>query len=93
MESSACTRHSALRLRFATLENRASWLVPTVSLVLRDQHIVDIARANRDLERNDLYPTVPPPEDMLDLIARYEYGMKFPHTSSISIHLSCTQRH
>lgn len=50
--------------------------VPTVSLVLRDQHIVDIARANRDLERNDLYPTVPPPEDMLDLIARYEYGMK-----------------
>ena len=50
--------------------------VPTVSVVLRDQHIVDIARANRDLERNDLYPTVPPPADMLDLIARYEYGMK-----------------
>lgn len=50
--------------------------VPTVSLVLRDQHVVDIARANRALERNDLYPTVPPPADMLDLIARYEYGMK-----------------
>ncbi len=50
--------------------------VPTVSVVLRDQHIVDMARANRDLERNDLYPTVPPPADMLDLIARYEYGMK-----------------
>ncbi|MDX1492431.1 MAG: fumarylacetoacetate hydrolase family protein [Longimicrobiales bacterium] len=50
--------------------------VPTVALVLRDQYIVDIGRANRDLERNDLYPTVPPPEDMLDLIARYEYGTK-----------------
>jgi len=49
---------------------------PTVALVLRDQHIVDIGRANRDLERNDLYPPVPPPEDMLDLIARYDYGMK-----------------
>lgn len=50
--------------------------VPTVALVLRDQHIVEIQAANRDLERNDVYPTVPPPEDMLDLIARYEYGTK-----------------
>lgn len=50
--------------------------VPTVALVLRDQYIVDIVRANRELERNDLYPTVPPPDDMLDLIARYEYGTK-----------------
>lgn len=49
---------------------------PTVAVVLRDQHVVDIARANRDLERNDMYATVPAPEDMLDLIARYEYGMK-----------------
>lgn len=50
--------------------------VPTVALVLRDRHVVDIARANRELERNDLYPTVPAPADMRDLIARYEYGMK-----------------
>jgi 2-keto-4-pentenoate hydratase/2-oxohepta-3-ene-1,7-dioic acid hydratase in catechol pathway len=49
---------------------------PTVALVLRDQHIVAIPQANRDLERDELYPTVPAPEDMLDLIARYEYGMK-----------------
>ena len=49
---------------------------PTVALVLRDRLIVDIAAANRDLERLDLYPAVPPPTDMLELIARYEYGMK-----------------
>ncbi|MDX1648134.1 MAG: hypothetical protein R3304_13395, partial [Longimicrobiales bacterium] len=50
--------------------------MPRVALVFRDAHVVEIERANRDIERIDLYPTVPPPEDMLDLIARYEYGMK-----------------
>ncbi|MDH3423131.1 MAG: fumarylacetoacetate hydrolase family protein, partial [Gemmatimonadota bacterium] len=49
---------------------------PTVALVLRDQLIVEIDEANADLERNDLYPVLPPPRDMLDLIARYEYGVK-----------------
>ena len=49
---------------------------PQVALVLRDAYIVDLDRANRDLERMDVYPTLPPPEDMLDLIARYEYGVK-----------------
>ena len=49
---------------------------PQVALVLRDAYIVEIDRANRDLERIDVYPAVPPPEDMLDLIARYEYGLK-----------------
>jgi 2-keto-4-pentenoate hydratase/2-oxohepta-3-ene-1,7-dioic acid hydratase in catechol pathway len=49
---------------------------PRVGVVLRDRYIVDLNRANRALERSGMYPTVPPPEDMLDLIARYEYGMK-----------------
>lgn len=49
---------------------------PEVGLVLRDRFIVALQPANRDLERNDLYPVLPPPRDMLDLIARYEYGVK-----------------
>lgn len=50
--------------------------VPTVGVVLRDRLIVDLEAANRALERDPRYPRVPVPEDMLDLIARYEYGMK-----------------
>jgi len=50
--------------------------VTTVALVLRDRYIVDLSRANAALERSGLYPTVPVAEDMLDLIGRYEYGLK-----------------
>lgn len=50
--------------------------VPRVALVLRDALIVDIEQANRDLERNPTYPPVPPPADMIDLIGRYEYGVR-----------------
>ncbi|WP_419950574.1 fumarylacetoacetate hydrolase family protein [Candidatus Palauibacter sp.] len=50
--------------------------VRTVGLVLRDALIVDIGAANADLERNPGYPRVPPPSDMLDLIGRYEYGVR-----------------
>ena len=49
---------------------------PRVSLVLRDEFIVDIEAANQSLERNPAYPTIPMPGDMLDLIGRYEYGIK-----------------
>ncbi len=48
----------------------------TVGLVLRDHYIVDIAAANLELERNPNYPRVPAPADMLDLIGRYEYGVR-----------------
>ncbi len=48
----------------------------TVGLVLRDHYIVDIAAANLELERNPNYPRVPAPTDMLDLIGRYEYGVR-----------------
>ncbi|MEX2467176.1 MAG: fumarylacetoacetate hydrolase family protein, partial [Gemmatimonadota bacterium] len=47
-----------------------------VGIVLRDRYVVELERANRDLERDRAYPGIPLPEDMLDLIARYEYGMK-----------------
>jgi 2,4-diketo-3-deoxy-L-fuconate hydrolase len=50
--------------------------VPTVSIVLRDQWIVEVEAANDALERNSMYPEVPAPEDMIELIGRYEYGLK-----------------
>ena len=47
-----------------------------VSIVLRDSLVVDIEAANLALERNPVYPRVPAPADMLELIERYEYGLK-----------------
>ncbi len=49
---------------------------PRVALVLRDALIVDIEAANTALQRDPAFPPVPPPTDMLDLIGRYEYGVK-----------------
>jgi len=50
--------------------------VPRVALVLRDALIVNIEAANQALERNPAYPGVPAPTDMLDLIGRYDYGVR-----------------
>ena len=50
---------------------------PTVGLVFRDALVVDLNAANAALEINPNYPAVPMPEDMLDLIGRYEYGLKY----------------
>ncbi len=50
--------------------------VPVVGLVLRDSLIVDVQAANAALERSPMYPKLPMPADMLDLIGRYEYGVK-----------------
>jgi len=50
---------------------------PTVGLVLRDALVVDIAAANRALELNPDYVTVAMPDDMLELIGQYEYGLKY----------------
>ena len=49
---------------------------PAVGIVLRDQYIVALNRANTALERDPAFPGIPEPADMLDLISRYEYGMK-----------------
>jgi 2-keto-4-pentenoate hydratase/2-oxohepta-3-ene-1,7-dioic acid hydratase in catechol pathway len=48
----------------------------TVGVVLRDSLIVDLDAANAALERNPAYTKIPMPADMLELIGRYEYGMK-----------------
>lgn len=50
--------------------------VPEVGLVLRDTIVVELDAANAALERNPRYPAIPMPADMLDLIGRYEYGIK-----------------
>jgi 2-keto-4-pentenoate hydratase/2-oxohepta-3-ene-1,7-dioic acid hydratase in catechol pathway len=49
---------------------------PTVGIVLRDSLIVDLGAANAALELNPAYPKIPMPEDMLELIGRYEYGLQ-----------------
>ena len=51
--------------------------VPHVVLVLRDSLVIDIEMANMALEANPDYPRVPMPEDMLELIGRYEYGLRY----------------
>ncbi len=50
--------------------------VPRVGLVLRDSLVVDVEAANRFLERSSIYPKIPPATHMLELIERYEYGLK-----------------
>ncbi len=47
-----------------------------VGIVLRDSLVVDLQAANLALERDPAYPRIPPPADMLELIERYEYGLK-----------------
>lgn len=47
-----------------------------VGIVLRDSLVVDLEVANLALERKPAYPTLPPPANMLELIERYEYGLK-----------------
>ena len=50
--------------------------VPHVGIVLRDNLIVDLEMANTALETNPAYPKIPLPADMVELIGRYEYGLK-----------------
>jgi len=49
---------------------------PTVGIVLRDSVIVELDAANRALERDSVYPQIPLPADMLELVSRYDYGLK-----------------
>ncbi len=51
--------------------------LPTVGVVLRDRYIVELDAANEALETDPIYPRIPMPADMLELIGRYEYGLKY----------------
>ena len=48
-----------------------------VGVVLRDQYVVDLEASNRNLEMGPGIADVPMPENMLELIERYEYGLKY----------------
>lgn len=50
--------------------------MPTVGIVLRDRLIIELERANAELEKHPQYPALPMPEDMIGLIERYEYGLR-----------------
>ena len=48
-----------------------------IGIVLRDQFVIDLGRANASLQRRKpLWVELPMPDDMADLIGRYEYGMR-----------------
>ena len=47
-----------------------------VALVLREQIVVELDGANRNLEMTGNYPVVAVPDNMVDLIGQYEYGLK-----------------
>jgi len=49
---------------------------PQVGIVLRDSLIIELDAANTVLERNSSYPAVPVPANMIELIERYDYGLK-----------------
>lgn len=50
---------------------------PRVGLVLRDRLVIDLEQANRALESHPEYARVPMPEEMLELIGRWDYGLKY----------------
>jgi 2-keto-4-pentenoate hydratase/2-oxohepta-3-ene-1,7-dioic acid hydratase in catechol pathway len=49
---------------------------PRVGIVLRDSLVIDLEIANMALEKKPAYPQLPPPSNMVELIERYEYGLK-----------------
>ena len=51
--------------------------VPHVGLVLRDSLVIDIEVAALVLETHPEYSHVPMPEDVLELIGRWDYGLKY----------------
>ncbi len=59
--------------KLATIEVDGQALI---GIVLGDEVIVELNAANTALERGAAYPTIPMPENMRDLIGRYEYGMR-----------------
>jgi 2-keto-4-pentenoate hydratase/2-oxohepta-3-ene-1,7-dioic acid hydratase in catechol pathway len=49
---------------------------PKVAIVLRNSLIVELSAANAALERSENYPAIPSPANMIELIERYDYGLK-----------------
>ena len=50
--------------------------VQMVGLVLRDRLVAEIEEANDNLQQDPAFPEMAMPEDMLQLIGLYEYGLR-----------------
>ncbi len=77
--ASATTQVSAQAIESAEPFNVATFDVDGVQmigLVLRNQLVVEIDAANRNLQQNPAFPEMAMPEDMLGLIGLYEYGLQ-----------------
>ncbi len=61
---------------------------PEVGIVLWDSLIIDLDAANAELERSAAYPAVPMPADMIELIERYDYGLKRRLYEIVNDHVS-----
>lgn len=61
--------------------------MPTVGIVLRDSLILELDAANAALERTANYPAVPMPADMIELIERYDYGLKRRLYEIVNVHV------
>ena len=59
---------------------------PEVGIVLRDSVILDLDHANAALEKDAAYPAVPMPADMIELIERYDYGLKRRLYEIVNVH-------
>ena len=57
-------RHGGDRRRAVQARDVRDHGTPRIGLVLQDKIIIDLAAANRALERNPAYPALPMPEDM-----------------------------
>jgi 2-keto-4-pentenoate hydratase/2-oxohepta-3-ene-1,7-dioic acid hydratase in catechol pathway len=65
---------SAEPFKLGTFENEGRMFV---GIVLRDQLVVELDAANAELQGHRDYATMPMPDDMLALIERYDYGLKY----------------
>jgi len=62
--------------------------IPQVGIVLRDNLIIELNAANAVLEKSARYPAVPLPGDMIELISRYDYGMRRRLYEIVNYHLA-----
>lgn len=59
-----------------------------VGIVLFDNRIIELDLANAALEKDAAYPAVPMPADMIELIERYDYGLKRRLYEIVNVHLA-----
>ena len=74
--SAQSAMNSAEPFKLGTFENHGEG-DKTIGIVLRDQIIVELNAANMAVEQGPDYPAIPMPENMRELIGRYEYGLRY----------------